>query len=135
MGGHSGVGSTMLASDPNNIYIRNLMYDTYTLPNGEVRKGFAFNFVLKPGKVTMLSLGAMHDEYKFKIIRGTAIDYKLLDIHSPFAVIKLDNISVEEYFEKICRFGCGKHFALVYGDVSETCVQVAKIKKMDYLLI
>jgi L-arabinose isomerase len=135
MGGHSGVGSTALAKDPSQIYVRNLMYDTYTLPNGEVRKGFAFNFVLKPGKVTLLALGAMHDEYRFKIIRGTAIDYKLLDIHSPFAVIKLDYNSVEEYFEKICRFGCGKHFALVYDDLSDICVQVAKIKKMNYLLI
>ncbi|MDD5658931.1 MAG: hypothetical protein PHR39_02825, partial [Actinomycetota bacterium] len=135
MGGHSGVGSTILAKNPNEIFIRNLMYDTYTLPNGETRKGFAFNFVLKPGKVTMLSLGAMHGKYKFKIVRGTAIDYKLLDIHSPFAVIKLDNTTVEEYFENICRFGCGKHFALTYGDVSETCVRLAKIMKMDYLLI
>jgi len=46
------------------------MYNIYTLPNGEVRKGFALNFVLKPGKVTMLMLVAMHDEYRFKIIRG-----------------------------------------------------------------
>lgn len=135
MGGHSGVGATSLAKNQDEIYVRNLMYDTYTLPDGEVRKGFAFNFVLKPGKVTMLSLGAMNDKYKFKIIRGTAIDYKLLDIHSPFAVIKLDYISVEEYFEKICRFGCGKHFALSYGDVSATCEKVAEILGLEYLLI
>jgi len=135
MGGHSGVGSTVLAKDPAQIFVRNLMYDTYTLPNGEVRKGFAFNFILKPGKVTMLALGAMHDEYKFKIIRGTAIDYKLLDIHTPFAVIRLNDMNVEEYFEKICRFGCGKHFAFVYGDVSDVCVEIAKIMKMEYLLI
>ena len=135
MGGHSGIGATALANDPKEIYVRNLMYDTYTLPNGEVRKGFAFNFVSKPGKITMLTLGAIKDEYKFKIIRGTAIDYKLLDIHTPITVIKLDNISVEEYFEKICRFGCGKHYALVYGDVSSTCVNIAKTLKMDYLLI
>jgi len=135
MGGHSGAGATSLAKDPGEIYVRNLMYDTYTLPNGEVRKGFAFSFVLKPGRVTMLALGSMKDKYKFKIIRGTVIDYKLLDIHSPFAVIRLDNISIEDYFEKICRFGCGKHFALAYGDVSEICVEAAKILKLDYLLI
>jgi len=135
MGGHSGVGPTKLARDPSKIFVRNLMYDTYTLPNGEVRKGFAFNFILKPGVVTMLSLGAMKDKYRFKIIRATAIDYKLLDIHSPFTVIRLDNIAVEEYFEKICRFGCGKHFALVYGDVSDICVKIAEILRMDYLLI
>jgi hypothetical protein len=80
-------------------------------------------------------MGAMHDEYKFKIIRGTAIDYKLLDIHTPIAVIRLDNISIDEYFEKVCRFGCGKHYALTYGDVSETCINIARTLKMDYLLI
>ncbi|HHT79517.1 MAG TPA: hypothetical protein GXZ93_06985 [Actinobacteria bacterium] len=135
MGGHSGIGSTRLAKDKNEIYVRNLMYDTYTLPDGQVRKGFAFNFVLKPGKVTLLTMGAIHDEYKLKIVRGSAIDYSLLDIHSPFAVIKIDNTDIEDYFEKICRFGCGKHFALVYGDVSEECVSIAEIMKMDYLLI
>ena len=135
MGGHSGIGAASLAKNPDEIYVRNLMYDTYTLPNGEVRKGFAFNFVLKPGKVTMLTLGSMNDKYKFKIIRGTAVDHKLLDIHSPFAVIKFDNISVEEYFERICRFGCGKHFVLAYGYVSETCVEVAKNLKLEYLLV
>lgn len=135
MGGHSGVGATRLAKNEDEIFVRNLMYDTYTLPDGQVRKGFAFNFVLKPGKVTLLTLGAMHDEYKFKIIRGTVIDYKLLDIHSPFAVIKIDNTTIEDYFEKICRFGCGKHFALAYGDVSDLCVSITKIMKMDYLLI
>jgi len=135
MGGHSGIGATALAKNPNEIYVRNLMYDTYTLPNGEVRKGFAFNFVAKPGKVTMLTLGAMHDEYKFKIIRGTVVDYKLLDIHSPFAVIHLDNIGVEEYFEKIARFGCGKHFALTYGDLSDVCIHIAKTLKLEYLLL
>lgn len=135
MGGHSGIGATKLAKDPDEIFVKNLMYDTYTLPDGQIRKGFAFNFVLKPGKVTLLTLGAMHDEYKFKIIRGTVIEYKLLDIHSPFAVIKIDNTSVDDYFEKICRFGCGKHFALTYGDVSDLCISIAKIMKMDYLLI
>jgi L-arabinose isomerase len=135
MGGHSGIGATSLAADPDRVFVRNLMYDKYTLPNGEVRKGFAFNFVLKPGRVTMLTLGAMHNEYKFKIIRGTAVDYKLLDIHTPIAVIRLDNISVEEYFEKICRFGCGKHYALTYGDFSRSCINMAETLDMDYLLI
>ncbi|HAX18228.1 MAG TPA: hypothetical protein DCY00_06505 [Actinobacteria bacterium] len=135
MGGHSGVGSTKLAKDSSEIYVRNLMYDTYTLPDGQIRKGFAFNFILKPGKVTLLTMGSIHDEYKLKIVRGTAVDYSLLDIHSPFAVIKIDNTDIDDYFEKICRFGCGKHFALVYGDVSDQCVSIAEIMKMDYLLI
>lgn len=135
MGGHSGVGATRLAKESSEIYVRNLMYDTYTLPDGQTRKGFAFNFVLKPGKVTLLTMGSIHDDYKFKIIRGTAIDYPLLDIHSPFAVIHIDNTDIDDYFEKICRFGCGKHFALAYGDVSRQCIQIAEIMKMDYLLI
>ena len=135
MGGHSGIGATALAKDAGQIYVRNMMYDTYTLPNGEVRKGFAFNFVAKPGKVTLLTLGSMHDQYRFKIIRATAVDYPLLEIHSPYAVIHLDNIGVEDYFEQIARFGCGKHFALTYGDWSETCVHLAKALKLDYLLL
>ena len=91
-------------------------------PNRKV--GLAFEFGLKPGRVTIARLGKKAGGYRLLIAGGEALDepQKFLgtsvEVQTDYPALKLVTEAVEGGWEP--------HYALVYGDVREELCEVAK---------
>lgn len=86
--------------------------------------GFALDFGLKPGNVTIFRLGHTPDGYRMLVMKGEA-----LDVPQPFSgtsvEVKLDT-PVLETLNRLMLDGFEPHYALVYEDVADGLIELGR---------
>ncbi|MGL5042010.1 MAG: hypothetical protein ACRC6X_02760 [Culicoidibacterales bacterium] len=86
--------------------------------------GFAMEFGLKPGQVTLFRVGFGPEGYRFIISKGQALDVPN-SYNGTSAEIKLET-DVTNFIKLSLKEGFEPHFALVYGDVTSQLKQMAE---------
>jgi L-arabinose isomerase len=131
LGGHDGLCPPSLGQI-NYRKIRNNMYgemSSFTKTSGG---GLAFEFITKPGIVTILGLGIRSDGLFFKVMKGCSVSdlEQVREIHMPHSIIRFENHSVKHYFDRLTEWGGGHHFALVHADVVSEIRKIGKILRI-----
>lgn len=93
--------------------------------------GFAMDFGLKPGRVTLFRVGFGPDGYRFIISSGEALDVPN-SYNGTSGEIKLDS-NVTDFIRLSLKEGFEPHFALVYGDVVEELKQMGEYLKLPII--
>jgi len=86
--------------------------------------GFALEFGLKPGKVTIFRLGRTPDGYRMLVMKGEA-----LDVPQSFSGTSVDvrlNTPVMETLNRLMLDGFEPHYTLVYEDVVPGLIELGR---------
>ncbi|MFP3126136.1 hypothetical protein OH784_26220 [Ectobacillus funiculus] len=92
-------------------------------PNRKI--GFAMDFGLKPGEVTIFRVSYTPDGYRLLVMKGNA-----LDVEKPFNGTSVEvalATDVTSTLYELMQAGYEPHFALVYGDVTEQLIELGRL--------
>ena len=100
-------------------------------PGAAVRFGSEFSgvgmnleFSLKPGRITVARLGMLHGRYRLLVTTGEALPTELL-AKGTMALIRFDP-PVKQLVDTIINGGWEHHVSMVYGDVADALVELAR---------
>jgi len=119
--GHHGLGNPKLASDSSEIKLTS-HFENW----GYTGAGLAFEFIGKPGRVTMASLIDDVEGMRMLITGGESLDVPTRPMHTAHYIIKVER-PVREYLELLLKKGVSHHVAIVHGDVREELEYVADL--------
>lgn len=113
---HCGAGAYSLASPSTGATVG-------VHPNRKI--GFALDFGLKSGEVTIFRVSHTPNGYRFLVMKGEA-----LDTVQPFSGTSVEvelKTDVTDTVYQLMNDGYEPHYALIYGDVTEELVQLGRI--------
>lgn len=94
-------------------------------------QGTAFWGALKPGVVTISRLCNIHGKYKLFIMKGEAIDSDRYT-KGTMAVVKI-NTPVKEAVDRIIQEGIPHHYSIVWDDVRDQMIEIAKLLNLEVI--
>ncbi|MGE6376708.1 sulfoquinovose isomerase [Peribacillus muralis] len=95
-------------------------------PNRKI--GFAMDFGLKAGVVTVFRVSHTPEGYRLLVMKGNA-----LDVEQPFSGTSVEvelKTDVTDTLYKLMHAGYEPHFALVYGDVTEHLIELGRMLQL-----
>ncbi|GGD61623.1 hypothetical protein [Paenibacillus nasutitermitis] len=94
--------------------------------------GFALDFGLKPGKITISRLSKSFDGYRMLIMRGEALDEP-----QPFTgtsvSVKL-NGQADQIVHSLMLGGFEPHYSIIYDDIVDKLKELCKLLKIEYVI-
>nr|WP_154892503.1 hypothetical protein [Paenibacillus xylanexedens] len=96
-------------------------------PNRKI--GFAMDFGLKAGEVTIFRVSHTPEGYRLLVLRGEA-----LDVEQPFSGTSVEvalQTDVTDTLYEMMHAGYEPHFALVYGDVADELVELGRMLRIE----
>ena len=96
-------------------------------PNRKI--GFAMDFGLKAGEVTIFRVSHTPEGYRLLVLKGEA-----LDVEQPFSGTSVEvtlQTDVTDTINEMMHAGYEPHFALVYGDVAEELIELGRILRIE----
>lgn len=96
-------------------------------------QGTAFRCSLKTGKVTIARFCNIHGVYKLFILRGEAIE---TDMYTPGSIINIKTVQpVRSIIEGIIENGVPHHYSIVWEDIADEMISVAKLLGIEVIEI
>ncbi|MGR9543451.1 hypothetical protein [Priestia megaterium] len=96
-------------------------------PNRKI--GFAMDFGLKAGEVTIFRVSHTPDGYRLLVMKGNA-----LDVEQPFTGTSVEvelATNARDTLYELMHAGYEPHFALVYGDVTEHLIELGRMLNLE----
>src|SRR5690606_10630932 len=93
------------------------------------KMGFALDFGLKPGQVTISRLSKSSDGYRMLIMRGEALD-EPKKFNGTTVSVCLDG-NAEEMVHTLMMEGFEPHYSIVYADIVDELKELCKLLKID----
>ncbi|MCM3192439.1 sulfoquinovose isomerase [Priestia megaterium] len=96
-------------------------------PNRKI--GFAMDFGLKAGEVTIFRVSHTPDGYRLLVMKGDA-----LDVEQPFTGTSVEvelATNASDTLYELMHAGYEPHFALVYGDVTEHLIELGRMLNLE----
>lgn len=116
LGGHNSFGPTGLAASGEPIRLGNSKFGRYNEKEQWIAPQVALQFPVAPGPVTLVTMGVqVPGKLVIRVVEGEVISHKRLDLHYPYALVKLNNPGVQRYFKELAAAGGGHHFGLSHG--------------------
>jgi len=126
---HHGLGNPKLAVSPEAIRI------TSHIENwGYSGLGAGFEFIGKPGRVTMCSLIDDAEGIKMLITGGESVKTPARPVHTAHFIVKTDR-PVKEFLELLLKSGVPHHVVLVHGDARKQLEHVADLLGLRKLVV
>jgi L-arabinose isomerase len=126
---HHGLGNPQLAVSPDDIRI------TSHIENwGYSGLGAAFEFIGKPGRVTMCSVIDDVEGIKMLITGGESVKTPARPVHTAHFIVKTDR-PVREFLQLLLKSGVPHHVVLVHGDARKQLECVADLMGIRKLVI
>jgi len=88
-------------------------------------QGTALLGTLKPGKVTVARLCNMNGVYKLFVVKGEAVPTKYA-LKGAMVNVRLD-MPVRDFIYKIIEKGIPHHYSVVWDDVADDMIRIAKV--------
>ncbi|WP_281888548.1 L-fucose/L-arabinose isomerase family protein [Paenibacillus sp. YYML68] len=88
------------------------------------KMGFAMDFGLKPGGVTIFRLSYIEGEYRLLVMRGEALDAPQA-FHGTSVEVRL-NADVSQTLGSLMLDGFEPHYAIVYADVADSLIELGR---------
>jgi L-fucose isomerase-like protein len=111
VGGHAGAQDPRLAQ-PGSLWIS----QDYEFAQSDRSRGAHFQFIARPGRVTLLQLRCTPTSWQALLVGGEALDGPPRLEGYPHAAIRLD-ISLDDFVRRVARLGATQHWIMAYGDL------------------
>jgi len=111
VGGHAGIQDPRIAA-PDSLFISH----DYEYCQTDKTEGAYFQFICKPGKITLLQLRATPNGWQAITSGGEVIDHPAWIEGYPHAIIR-PNGNVLDFFRQAAEVGTTQHWVMVYGEV------------------
>jgi L-fucose isomerase-like protein len=113
VGGHAGIQNPQVAA-PGKIWISH----DFEYAQSDQTEGAHYQFVARPGKVTLLQLRATPRAWQAIVATGEAIECEPWVEGYPHAVIRLD-APLDDFVRRVAEVGSTQHWIMAYGDAVE----------------
>ncbi|MEG0941985.1 MAG: fucose isomerase [Angelakisella sp.] len=111
--------------------LHNTQYDTVMGNHPLAGQGTAFHTTLKEGPVTVARFCNIGGVYKLLLIRGTAIK---TDLYTPGSMVNIQtNTPVKEIIYGMIERGVPHHYSIVWEDVADIMITIAKILGIEVI--
>jgi L-arabinose isomerase len=97
--------------------------------------GLNYEFVLKPGSVTLAHILEAPEGYRLLIGRGDCIQFQKLNIDEVHAAVSFEGRPVKEVLERVFDFGVSHHCIIGHGDAAAELAYVAKLLKIGQFIV
>jgi len=121
IGGHAGVQDPRLG-EQGKVWISH----DYEFIQSDRLEGAHFQFVAKPGKVTLFQLRSTPTGWQGILTTGEAIETKPLLEGYPHGAFRLD-VPVETFVRRVAKVGSTQHWIVAYGDFSKPIINLCKL--------
>jgi L-fucose isomerase-like protein len=111
VGGHAGAQDPRLAQ-PGSLWISH----DYEFAQSDRSRGAHFQFIARPGRVTLLQLRSTPSSWQALLVGGEALDGPPWLEGYPHAAIRLD-ASLDDFVRRVARLGSTQHWVMAYGDL------------------
>jgi hypothetical protein len=111
VGGHAGAQDPRLAQ-PGSLWISH----DYEFAQSDRSRGAHFQFIARPGRVTLLQLRNTPSSWQALLVCGEALDGPPRLEGYPHAAIRLDT-SLDDFVRRVARLGSTQHWIMAYGDL------------------
>jgi hypothetical protein len=111
VGGHAGAQDPGLAQ-PGSLWIS----QDYEFAQSDRSRGAHFQFIAKPGRVTLLQLRCTPSAWQALLVGGEALAGTPWLEGYPHAAIRLD-ASLDDFVRRVARLGSTQHWIMAYGDL------------------
>jgi L-fucose isomerase-like protein len=111
VGGHAGAQDPNLAQ-PGSLWIS----QDYEFAQSDHSRGAHFQFIARPGRVTLLQLRGTPTSWQALLAGGEALDGPPRLEGYPHAAIRLD-ASLDDFVRRVARLGSTQHWIMAYGDL------------------
>ncbi|WP_105615599.1 L-fucose/L-arabinose isomerase family protein [Vallitalea okinawensis] len=95
--------------------------------------GFAVEFKMLLGRLTMIKLKEGHEGYKFFIATGTGVEEDR-DLVANQADIRFDS-TAEQLLDTIMEHGIEHHYAIVYHEIKDDLLEVCKWMNIEPIIV
>ncbi len=113
VGGHAGIQNPQVAL-PGKAWISH----DFEYAQSDRSEGAHYQFVARPGRVTLLQLRATPSAWQAIVTKGEAIESETWVEGYPHAIIRLD-VPLDHFIRRVAEVGSTQHWIMAYGEVVE----------------
>ncbi len=129
IGGHAGIQDPRVA-DPDQVWISH----DYEFAQSDRSRGAHFQFIARPGRVTLLQIRGTPQGWQALMVTGQALDSPPHLEGYPHAAIQLDP-SIDTFVRKVAQLGSTQHWIMAYGNFRSEVQAICELASIPLQVI